>query len=445
MRRAAAFVILIVMASILFPVSGQAEEGIQVRVNTFKNNFPQGMLFRLEAQSPDVIHRITLQYGTVGGKFQGTAYGYPEFTPGLSVKAEFTLNTRKAESYLPPGTEITYHWVVEDQAGRKQETEPTAFSYDDVRFSWRKVSKSGVTFYYYAGSEASARELLDAAVASVERLSRQAGIAYNRPMKIIAYASKQDMDPALQQRSETFSREIVTLGQRASAEVMLLMMNHREVKETIAHEVSHMVIHQVAEGPFGSLPAWLDEGLAMNAELEVPRYYLADLDVAIRRDALISVRSLSGYSGEPRDVTLFYGESYSIVKFLLEQHGQERMNQLLKVFREGSNQDDALMQVYGFDVEGLDDAWRKQIGAPPRPASERGVVIPTAQPIPVIVPFGTAPTPLPEATSAAAPRREAAPSAGSLPPLLIAGGVLSFLVLAAFGATATLLLLRRRS
>jgi hypothetical protein len=41
------------------------------------------------------------------------------------------------------------------------------------------------------------------------------------------------------------------------------------------------------------------------------------------------------------------------------------MTQLLTLLRDGATNDDALMSTYEFDVEGLDDAWRESIQAPP--------------------------------------------------------------------------------
>ena len=42
------------------------------------------------------------------------------------------------------------------------------------------------------------------------------------------------------------------------------------------------------------------------------------------------------------------------------------MLQLLNVFKEGSAHDDALLEVYGFDTDGLDDLWRQSLGLEPR-------------------------------------------------------------------------------
>jgi hypothetical protein len=68
--------------------------------------------------------------------------------------------------------------------------------------------------------------------------------------------------------------------------------------------------------------------------------------------------------------------------FLIETYGQDKMNSLLIALRDGTTIDDALMKVYGFDVDGLEDAWRGSIGATPKAASAQ----PTAQPTPTFVP-----------------------------------------------------------
>ena len=40
------------------------------------------------------------------------------------------------------------------------------------------------------------------------------------------------------------------------------------------------------------------------------------------------------------------------------------MNQLLGVFSQGSSYDEALLRVYGFDMDGLNDLWRDYIRTP---------------------------------------------------------------------------------
>jgi len=437
----AALVLFVAVSSA--PV-GIAEADISVINSRHVNKFPDGVEFVLEARGSAPIKNITLAYNIKTGNTPLDGYDRPKFEPGTSVKASHTLEKRK--TYMPPGTEVTYNWIIEEEGGGKLETEPVTFTYEDPRFNWRSISDQGITLYWYdwhSQSEDIARQALEEAVGSTQRLSAQLGITYDRPMKIFSYASKRDMDPVLQSRSEGFSREIVTLGQRTTAEIMLLLLNHFEYKETIAHEVSHMVIHQFAEGPLSNLPAWLDEGLAMNAEKNVPTGYLSELKKAVDKDQLISLQSLGGYTGEPRDVMLFYGESYSIVKYLVETYGQAKMKELLLNLKSGTLINEALKQVYGLDVEELDAQWRNSLGLEPRVVPKgSGATVLT---IPTIVPFGSEQATSPGSDSSRSDQRGGSSSSstasqGVLPLLPIAGGVALLLIV---GVGAVVFFVRR--
>jgi len=108
---------------------------------------------------------------------------------------------------------------------------------------------------------------------------------------------------------------------------------------------------------------WLDEGLATYGEGTVAPEYKTALQGAISNNQLISVRSLSSpFSADPTQAYISYGESNSIVTFLIQKYGKDKMRQLLEVFHQGSGYDDALKQVYGFDQDGLDKLWRQNLG-----------------------------------------------------------------------------------
>ena len=131
----------------------------------------------------------------------------------------------------------------------------------------------------------------------------------------------------------------------------------------VPHELTHWVVHQVTFNDYGAgLPTWLDEGLATYIQGAVPDYQAA-LNYAIQNNQLISVRSLSSpFSAITQEALISYGESQSIVTFLIQTYGENKMNQLLNVFQQGSDYDDALKQVYGFDQDGLNALWRQSLG-----------------------------------------------------------------------------------
>ena len=100
----------------------------------------------------------------------------------------------------------------------------------------------------------------------------------------------------------------------------------------------------------------------MNAEGEMSQSYRDILSKAVDEENLISVRSLaSPFSAYAEESRLAYAQSYSLVKYLTDTYGQEKMFALLNTFKQGSSYDEALVRVYGFDMDGLDTRWREYI------------------------------------------------------------------------------------
>ncbi|MFZ5818328.1 MAG: peptidase MA family metallohydrolase, partial [Chloroflexota bacterium] len=162
---------------------------------------------------------------------------------------------------------------------------------------------------------------------------------------------------------------------------------------------------------------------AVYSEGELGSASQAQLDQAIRSDQLLTVRSLSaGFSEVPDRAYLSYSQSYSIVKFLIETYGQEKMNALLAALRDGTTIDDALRDIYGFDVEGLEDAWRSAIGAAPRPASAQATAQPTPTFVPTYIPYAGAPlavTPTPYFVPTSSVSNTTPTRAGESPPVIL--------------------------
>jgi hypothetical protein len=145
-------------------------------------------------------------------------------------------------------------------------------------------------------------------------------------------------------------------------------------KRALVHELTHLVVRQATFSPYGQLPLWLDEGLAMYNEGELDPVFRSQLEEAILKGELISVRSLcspfSAYSDKAR---LSYAQSYSLVEYLLEDYGQDKMLDLLTLLAQGSTYDEALTEVYGFDINGLDTRWRATLKSPIVPDQRAGL------------------------------------------------------------------------
>ena len=352
--------------------TASAQGGIEVTAVDVVNSFPEEVVFHLSAHSEAIIEEVTLHYQILPDGVM--AYGRPDLTPAERVQVDFDLKANDPpRSYLAPGAQIDYFWEVEDGAGNKLTTEPATFVYEDIRFSWESVSEGNVSVYWYAGSRSSAESSLEVAREVLDEMSVLLGATVDYPVKVWIYDSYEDMLPALAQRSEAFEQRVVVAGVRVSSDTVLLQ--GEGAGDTLRHELTHIVTHVAGEGPYGSLPTWLDEGTAMYGQSEPGEGYTSALDRAVERDSLLSVRSMTAPTGDASKVTLFYGQAWSLVDFLIETYGPAKFAELYAVFKEGSTVDKALLKVYGFDQGGLEDAWRASLDLPPRegptPAAEQ--------------------------------------------------------------------------
>jgi len=352
--------------------AASAQSGIEVTATDVVNSFPQEVVFRLSAHSEATIEEVTLHYQILPDGVM--AYGRPDLTPAERVQVEFHLKANDPpRSYLAPGAEIDYFWEVEDGAGNKLTTEPATFVYEDIRFSWESVSEGNVSVYWYDGSRSSAESSLEVARETLDEMAALLGATVDYPVKIWVYDSYEDMLPALVRRSEAHAQRVVVAGMRVSSDTVLLQ--GEGAGDTLRHELTHIVTHVAGEGPYGSLPTWLDEGTAMYGQSEPGEGYTSALDRAVERDSLLSVRSMTSPTGDASKVGLFYGQAWSLVDFLIGTYGSAKFAELYAVFKEGSTVDKALLKVYGFDQGGLEDAWRASLDLPPRegptPAAEQ--------------------------------------------------------------------------
>ena len=131
-------------------------------------------------------------------------------------------------------------------------------------------------------------------------------------------------------------------------------------RDSLIHELTHLMFAERVDSPRANPPAWLNEGLAMYFE-PGGGYRESDVQRAFRNGDLIPLRHMRSVPGRPDEVRLFYSQSASVVRFLMDEFGAERMDRLLTEINEGRKIEDALNAVYGVGVDELDDGWRRYL------------------------------------------------------------------------------------
>ena len=346
--------------TLLSPGLVQAQGELTILDSSAQSEFPYRLNFSLSADSDVNITDIRLHYRVDRMGFaQVTSEVYIEFTPTNTVSFDWPLEMVRIGG-LPPGSSVDYWWTVEDARGDRLETAPARVNFDDTRYSWQSLTEGKVTMYWYQGDQSFAQELMATAQQALARLAEDTGAELEKSAKLYIYANSQDLQGAMIYPQEwtggvAFTRYgIMAIG--------IAPANLDWGKRAIAHELTHLVIHQMTLNPYNDLPTWLDEGLAMHTEGPLEPIFTDYLDRAIAENSLISVQSLSSpFSAYAEESVLSYAQSYSLVDFLITNYGQEKMLELLNTFRQGSSYDGALEKVYGFDMDGLDALWRDYV------------------------------------------------------------------------------------
>jgi hypothetical protein len=403
MRKTLLISILILTINLPPIFRASAAPQADVTNNTVTFSFPETATFSAAITSSAEISSVVLEYGneqlTCGDV---VAKAFPEFTPSTTVNVSWTWDMRQSGS-LPPGAKLWWRWRVTDKNGSESLSETQTALWLDNKYDWQTITQGDINFHWYNGNEAFAKDLLNAAQSGLTLLKNDAGLTPDSPVDLYIYANTDDMKDAI------LYEPTWTGGQAFSEQnIVIIGISQAELdwgRSTIVHELAHVLVGHLTFSCLGNVPTWLNEGLAVYSEGQLDPQSQAQLDYAIRYDQLLSVRSLSaGFSEIPDKANLSYSQSYSIVKFLIDAYGQDKMSVLLTTLRDGTNIDDALVNIYGFDVDGLEDAWRWAIGAGPRLASAQPTALATPTFVPTIIPVSGAslamtPTPLAIPTS----------------------------------------------
>ncbi|MBI4675494.1 MAG: hypothetical protein HY741_27945 [Chloroflexi bacterium] len=429
-----------------------AQSPIVVVSQSLDMRFPRSMRFNIETKSNT---RITVLRLTVwqNGVAVGARYS-PAFAPSQHVRAGYNWSFQSLSEggYLPPGTRGEYTWHIEDDAGNVHDTPRAAYAVEDRLHTWQTLSNDVVRVSWYEGDAAFGAAIFARALSAREFLAKQLNIQDIRPLQIFVYASKQDFFTAL----PPFSAEWT--GGRMFPEYGVIMINFAPENSdwgmrATSHELSHAILHSKIRGTLGdlSVPHWLDEGLAVYNETSdhaPDDQFERMFQLAVLRNTLIPLRKLEQrFPADSEQAQLSYGESYSVVKFMIEKYGAEKFAALLNIYEKGAAPDDGLRQVYGMNQDELENAWRDEIGArsreistarlptlAPRPTFEVSsplaspTVLPTASPAPTAEPtrIAQAANPAPD-TAVPAP-------APALPASGLCGGVVMLSGLVALSA-----------
>jgi hypothetical protein len=140
-------------------------------------------------------------------------------------------------------------------------------------------------------------------------------------------------------------------------------------KSLLKHEMVHLLLH--AHIPGSHLPRWLEEGVAQWASdgvadlLEEPR-------TAVLTDAILSGKALplakltDDFPADDRALILAYAQSRSLVTYIADNYGADKLIKILRLLSEGSGIEESIHRSLTVSIRDLEQQW---ISSQERPAA----------------------------------------------------------------------------
>ncbi len=364
------------------PLSPVQAGAISITGNHATLTFPDRIKFDLSANSQADIDRVTLIYGTSADFLcaSNSARQDISFTPTPMVYLIWTWDLTLSE-ILPPGTEIWWQWQLHDSSGATSLTEVKKFTVEDPAFNWQKLQQGNVTVYWDEGSESFGAFLLKETVTSLPRLAAASGIQYTGKVRLMVYPSAREVLNAAPRLPDWIGG--VTFPEYGTVMVGIAPGETKWAESVIPHELQHLVTsRRVFNCQGNDLPTWLSEGLAILAEGPVGFRDTGLVMKALEQNNLTALVLLKkGFSSDSAITAQDYAESGMVASYLIDTYGSQKMDKVLGLFQSGTPLDSALLEVYGLDTQGIDDAWHSSLGFGPGPGGSTPAKALTATPM----------------------------------------------------------------
>jgi hypothetical protein len=363
-----------------------AQSSIAVIESKATVDFPGIIRFDLKARSDQEIEKVSLYYGTNAMSCQdSTSQQVIDFEPGKDIDVSWEWELKRSGA-LPPGAEIEWYWLITDAAGNSLQTDPQSLTIQDNRHKWQSIETDDqkARIQWYVGNQNFGKTLASITQESLQRLAKEIGVESSRPILITIYPSSEEVRDAMITAQEWAGG--VAFPEYGSIIIGATQNDEVWLKSVIPHELAHLLVGELTFNCKGvRLTTWLSEGLSVFSEGPLSKSQLDGITQALEEDRLRPLHALErGFSPSGDQARLEYDQSGAVVQYLVEAYGTEKMADLLGAMQSGLLINPALEQVYGFDTDGLDSAWRVDLGFAPLPTAAATAEKSDATPIPTL-------------------------------------------------------------
>ncbi len=424
-RIALAFAVVLLLVT---PASAAPRPDLEVISASLESNFPDDLTFTIQVRS-DAGEIVDAALFYQIGWSEAESIGLPEaFTPAAEVTLTHVWET--SGDTVPPFVEITYYWRIVDSAGNAHTTSPVRAEYADHTHDWQSLGDERVIVYWYEQPDEFGAALFEAASEGYDHVVALTGATTERTARVVIYNNQRHFCSFYAPNScqewvggQTFSGITVQWG------------TNQEwfTYDIVPHELAHVFYNEVFSDTWVRVPTWFNEGIAGYNERHD---HTGDMDAvrdAAAADDLIPLRHLATQaSGQAHgSVHLWYAEAYSLVAFIADVHGEQKLGEVILTLADNHSMEETLQLVLDMDLIEFEMGWREWLGYPvdsiPTPVTMPTMAIatiplpptkPRGQPAATATPTSVEPTPLaPTETPTPVAPATALPTLTPTPPL----------------------------
>ena len=336
-------------------------EDINIIDQVATSEFPKGIKFNLNFNSKKTIEDIKLVMNI--GNRSVSQYSYMVFSSSKNqIVSEYFHNAGNINNYIPPSTNITYFYefIFDDKSSYI--SEDFSFFYHDKRFNWQETNTENSNVFFYDIPLDLAKEISNISDQTINDMSRLLNVNIYSAINLVIYNNKNEMDSAVIHKSKTSSEKLIVLGQAFSDEGVVIVLLDEQILETVVHEITHIVSSIATDGS-EFLPLWLNEGLSEYSD-EFPDKYKSILRWGIEEKNLMPFKHLNTFPGDPEKTILAYGQSQSVVRFLINNYGQKNFSELfqqIRFIKSYPEVNDVFTKIYGFNLDELYISWEADL------------------------------------------------------------------------------------
>ncbi|MCW5875633.1 MAG: hypothetical protein KIS85_02005 [Anaerolineales bacterium] len=339
-----------------------AQQGVGVIEQSHSYLFNNSFTFRVEFEAELPIMNAYVFYQWPGG---GRSWVYEgELLENRILDVQVALDE---SNQPPPFSEVEYWYRFADVRGQVHESATYSFYYDDNRYEWSSHQDGPFTLYWYAGDAGYAAAILAAARQGVQRIQALLPGARLSEATLRVYEDAADVQLIAGRSGISWQA-----GHSDPAAGLLLLAlppgagQSLEIQRQVPHEVAHLMLYQsLGATQYARLPAWLNEGIAAQAELYSDPEAAALLAAAAADSGLLPLAALcAAFPQDAASARLAYAQAASFVGYLFEQYGQVGFGLLVDAYLQGSDCLAAPQQDFGMDLNGLQAEWAAALFEP---------------------------------------------------------------------------------